>query len=98
MISTHPGSTPMASFKIVSLDGLEELNSYLGAGNDSGPYGENDDEQIFVQKVVPETDELYIRLASTGKRYVNMSYYKNIYLIYMYLINVIFIYFSIRIE
>lgn len=35
MISTHPGSTPLSSFKIVSLDGLES-NSYLGAGNDCG--------------------------------------------------------------
>lgn len=34
----------------------------------SGPYGEQDDEQVFVQKVVPETDELYVRLASNGKR------------------------------
>jgi hypothetical protein len=34
----------------------------------SGPYGEQDDEQVFVQKVVSETDKLFVRYASTGKR------------------------------
>lgn len=34
----------------------------------SGPFGEQDDEQVFVQKVVPETDQLFVRLASNGKR------------------------------
>ncbi|KAH6926163.1 hypothetical protein HPB50_015391 [Hyalomma asiaticum] len=34
----------------------------------SGPYGEQDDEQVFIQKVVPETDQLYVRFASSGKR------------------------------
>lgn len=33
-----------------------------------GPYGEQDDEQLFVQQIVPDSDELYVRLASTGKR------------------------------
>lgn len=33
-----------------------------------GPFGEQDDEQVFVQKVVPETDQLFVRLASNGKR------------------------------
>jgi len=36
----------------------------------TGPFGEQDDEQVFVQKVVPETDQLFVRLASNGKRYV----------------------------
>lgn len=67
MISTQPGSTPVASFKIVSLDEVEPYISYT-AGNDCGPYGEQDDEQVFVQKVVPETDQLFVRLASNGKR------------------------------
>lgn len=67
MISTQPGSTPLASFKIVSLEDVEPNVSY-SAGNDCGPYGEQDDEQVFIQKVVPETDQLYIRLSSTGKR------------------------------
>ncbi|XP_044599030.1 BTB/POZ domain-containing protein KCTD3 isoform X1 [Cotesia glomerata] len=67
MISTQPGSTPVASFKIVSLDSVDSLLSN-DAGNDFGPFGEQDDEQVFVQKVVPETDQLYVRLASNGKR------------------------------
>uniref|UniRef100_A0ABD2WRN8 BTB domain-containing protein n=1 Tax=Trichogramma kaykai TaxID=54128 RepID=A0ABD2WRN8_9HYME len=67
MISTQPGSTPEASFKIVSLDAIEPCISY-NAGNDFGPFGEQDDEQVFVQKVVPETDQLFVRLASNGKR------------------------------
>lgn len=33
-----------------------------------GPYGEQDDDQVFVQKVMPETSELFVRLASNGKR------------------------------
>ena len=36
-----------------------------------GPYGERDDQQVFVQKVVPETDQVFVRLASNGKRCVN---------------------------
>ncbi|KMR04534.1 btb poz domain-containing protein kctd3 [Lasius niger] len=44
----------------------------LGCNNGSiyyiGPFGEQDDEQVFVQKVVPETDQLFVRLASNGKR------------------------------
>ncbi|XP_043501074.1 BTB/POZ domain-containing protein KCTD3 isoform X1 [Polistes fuscatus] len=67
MISTQPGSTPEASFKIVSLEAVEPCVSYY-AGNDFGPFGEQDDEQVFVQKVVPETDQLFVRLASNGKR------------------------------
>lgn len=67
MLSTQPGSTPVASFKIVSLDEVEPNISYA-AGNDCGPFGEQDDEQVFVQKVVPETDQLFVRLASNGKR------------------------------
>ncbi|CAG7835898.1 unnamed protein product [Allacma fusca] len=63
MISTHPGSTPLSSFKIVALEDIDSNVSY-GAG----PYGEQDDEQVFIQKVVPETDQLYVRLASNGKR------------------------------
>lgn len=67
MISTQPGSTPEASFKVVSLEATESCYSYM-AGNDFGPFGEQDDEQIFLQKVIPETDQIYIRLASNGSR------------------------------
>ena len=82
MISTQPGSTPSSSFKIVSLE--EEVPSAINNhGNDIGPYGDQDDEQIFVQKVmmimkvvivrvmlqvIPETDVITVRLASVGTR------------------------------
>ena len=33
-----------------------------------GPFGEKDAQQVFVQKVVPDTDTVFIRFASTGKR------------------------------
>ena len=89
MISTQPGSTPSASFKIVSLED-DTPSGASGHGNDIGPYGDQDDEQVktkekfppktpvwllkycllqvFVQKVVPETDLLTVRLASKGTR------------------------------
>uniref|UniRef100_UPI00398E763E BTB/POZ domain-containing protein KCTD3 isoform X2 n=1 Tax=Pristiophorus japonicus TaxID=55135 RepID=UPI00398E763E len=67
MISTQPGSTPLASFKILS---LEDLDGHGGcsAGLEIGPFGERDDEQVFIQKVVPDTSQIFVRLSSTGKR------------------------------
>lgn len=35
----------------------------------SGPFGERDDQQVFIQKVIPITNTLFVRLSSTGKRY-----------------------------
>lgn len=35
-----------------------------------GPFGERDDQQVFIQKVVPITNKLFVRLSSTGKRYL----------------------------
>ncbi|XP_051920400.1 BTB/POZ domain-containing protein KCTD3 isoform X1 [Hippocampus zosterae] len=67
MISTQPGSTPLASFKILSLEETESHGSYC-SGNDIGPFGERDDQQVFIQKVVPITNKLFVRLSSTGKR------------------------------
>lgn len=67
MISTQPGSTPLSSFKIVTIEAADAPISYM-SGNDIGPYGERDSYQVFVQKVVPYTDELFVRLSSTGKR------------------------------
>lgn len=67
MISTQPGSTPLASFKIVVIDALDASLSYA-SGNDIGPFGERDNYQVFIQKVVPYTDQLFVRLSSTGKR------------------------------
>lgn len=67
MISTHPGSTPLSSFKIVALEEIDKSVSYQ-EGNMCGPWGDQDEEQVFVQKVVPETPELLVRAASNGRR------------------------------
>lgn len=67
MLSTQPGSTPEASFKIVALEGVEPLYNHTIA-NECGPFGEQDDEQVFIQKVIPDADQLFVRLASNGKR------------------------------
>uniref|UniRef100_A0A8D2ZXV6 BTB/POZ domain-containing protein KCTD3 n=1 Tax=Scophthalmus maximus TaxID=52904 RepID=A0A8D2ZXV6_SCOMX len=67
MISTQPGSTPLASFKILSLEETESHGSYC-SGNDIGPFGDRDDQQVFIQKVIPITNKLFVRLSSTGKR------------------------------
>lgn len=77
MISTQPGSTPEASFKIVSLEAVEPCISHAIA-NDFGPFGEQDDEQVFIQKVVPDTDQLFVRLASNGKRYLGFVANSNV--------------------
>ncbi|XP_026314953.1 BTB/POZ domain-containing protein KCTD3 [Hyposmocoma kahamanoa] len=63
MISTQPGTTPKAAFKVLALEAPTAQPH-----NDCGPYGEQDEEQMFIQKVVPDTDTLYVRLASNGKR------------------------------
>lgn len=52
MISTQPGSTSRASFKVLSLESTEaSLRTDEEQGNSCGPYGEQDDELVFVQKV-----------------------------------------------
>ncbi|XP_038623050.1 SH3KBP1-binding protein 1 [Tachyglossus aculeatus] len=72
MISTQPGSTPLASFKILALEAADGLGG-CSAGNDIGPYGERDDQQVFVQKVVPNASQLFVRLSSTGQRICAVS-------------------------
>lgn len=93
MISTQPGSTPLASFKILSLDDLD-APAGCGAGTDigkrapglvvkwdngtgwalshvflpAGPFGERDEQQVFIQRVVPDACQVFVRLSSTGKR------------------------------
>ncbi|XP_004390909.1 SH3KBP1-binding protein 1 [Trichechus manatus latirostris] len=67
MISTQPGSTPLASFKILALESADGHGG-CSAGNDIGPYGERDEQQVFVQKVVPSASQLFVRLSSTGQR------------------------------
>ncbi|KAE9412137.1 hypothetical protein Angca_003852, partial [Angiostrongylus cantonensis] len=66
MISTQPGSTSLASFKVLTLDSADDSVDLQHA--DPGPYGDQDGDQVFVQRVVPNTNQLYIRLASTGER------------------------------
>uniref|UniRef100_A0A158Q805 BTB domain-containing protein n=1 Tax=Elaeophora elaphi TaxID=1147741 RepID=A0A158Q805_9BILA len=66
MISTQPGSTSLASFKVLTLDSTDDI---LDAdGNDPGPFGDQDGEQVFVQRVVPGTNQVFVRLASNGDR------------------------------
>ncbi|KAF1603091.1 UNVERIFIED_CONTAM: BTB/POZ domain-containing protein KCTD3, partial [Eudyptes robustus] len=67
MISTQPGGQSLASFKIMTLDSSPD-DSPLPEGCNPGPYGEQDGEQIFVQRVVPDANTLFILLASTGER------------------------------
>ncbi|XP_010072451.1 PREDICTED: SH3KBP1-binding protein 1-like, partial [Pterocles gutturalis] len=67
MISTQPGSTPLASFKILSLDDLDGPTGST-AGTDIGPFGERDEQQVFIQRVVPDACQVFVRLSSTGKR------------------------------
>lgn len=38
--------------------------------NDPGPYGEREDVLVFIQKLTPQAHQLFVRLASNGKRYV----------------------------
>lgn len=45
-----------------------DINFSYPVGNDFGPFGEQDDEQVFLQKVVVVTDQIYVRLASNGER------------------------------
>lgn len=41
---------------------------YFYVFSPSGPFGERDDQQVFIQKVIPITNKLFVRLSSTGKR------------------------------
>ncbi|CAJ0957186.1 unnamed protein product, partial [Mesorhabditis belari] len=66
MISTQPGSTSLASFKVLTLDSADDPLDR--EHTDPGPYGDQDGEQVFVQRVVPDTNHVFVRLASTGDR------------------------------
>jgi len=67
MISTQPGSKPYASFKVSSIDPYTMTQSYK-VGNDIGPHGEREDDQIFIQKFLPNSSTLFVRTSSSGKR------------------------------
>ena len=48
---------------------LSNINpSFASSSYECGPFGEQDDEQVFVQRVIPETDALFVRAASNGQR------------------------------
>lgn len=68
MISTQPGGQALASFKVLTLDSLSDNPDDLINEYSSGPFGDQDGEKIFVQRVVADTNTLFIRLASTGER------------------------------
>jgi hypothetical protein len=66
-LSTQPGSMPLASFKILAVEDMLAPPCYV-SGNDFGPFGDREDQQVFVQKIVPDTDRLFVRFSSSGKR------------------------------
>lgn len=35
---------------------------------DLGPFGDQDGDQVFVQRIVPDTNQVFVRLASNGDR------------------------------
>lgn len=67
MISTQPGGQSVASFKVMTLDSSPD-DSPVPEGCNPGPYGEQDGEQLFIQRVVPDSNTVFILLASTGER------------------------------
>lgn len=67
VFSTQPGGQALASFKVLTLDSLSESQD-SPTNCSPGPFGDQDGEQIFVQRVVADTNTLFIRLASTGER------------------------------
>uniref|UniRef100_A0A7E4USV7 BTB domain-containing protein n=1 Tax=Panagrellus redivivus TaxID=6233 RepID=A0A7E4USV7_PANRE len=68
MISTQPGGTSLASFKVMTLDSVDDDSSSALRACDPGPYGDQDTEQLFIQRLVPDAHTLFVRLASTGDR------------------------------
>jgi hypothetical protein len=66
MISTQPGGTSIASFKVVTLDAVEDVLNCEGC--EPGPYGDQDAEQLFIQRLVPDANMILVRLASNGDR------------------------------
>ncbi|EFO87964.1 hypothetical protein CRE_05736 [Caenorhabditis remanei] len=66
MINTQPGTVPLASFKVLTLDSTDETTDKQY--NHPGPYGDQDSEQVLVQRLIPNAQKLFVRLASTGER------------------------------
>jgi hypothetical protein len=60
----------MLRTQVLTLD-CDDTDSTLYPFADSmnaGPFGDLDGDQLFVQKVVPDTNQLFVRLASNGDR------------------------------
>lgn len=58
-ISTQPGSIPLASFNVATLDPRT---------SDVGPFGDSDQQQVFLQKIIPRTNQVLVRHAANGAR------------------------------
>ncbi|KAG5857358.1 hypothetical protein ANANG_G00018620 [Anguilla anguilla] len=67
LVSVCADNNHVRTWTILSLEEAESHGSYC-SGNDIGPFGERDDQQVFIQKVIPITNKLFVRLSSTGKR------------------------------
>ena len=50
---------------------LSQFHSNLCSISIPGPFGERDEEQVFIQRVIPETSSIFIRHSSTGNRYIH---------------------------
>lgn len=66
MISTQPGNQSLSSFKVLTLDATDEAVDKIYS--DPGPYGDQDADQVFIQRLIPDANQVFVRLASTGER------------------------------
>ncbi|CAB4063884.1 KCTD3 [Lepeophtheirus salmonis] len=60
-IITRPGVTSVSSFNLLTIQESRSCGHV-------GPYGEPNDEQVFIQKVIPESNSLNVLMALNGKR------------------------------
>ena len=81
-ISTQPGSTPHASFRIVKFDDQlfdedvdHESVMSCRANSDVGPFGDQDDgdKQVFIELFRSNTDSANVLTASNGQKICSLS-------------------------
>eukprot|EP01137_Pigoraptor_chileana_P031981 Opistho-2@20629 len=65
-MSTQPGSIPAASFKIGGVGVAPTLAD--GLVGSVGPFGDRDQPQMFVQKLLPDTHRILVKESATGQR------------------------------